>query len=130
MKRLIVLVFLAAAPFSAWSATPQPTEDLRVEVKVGTQLNDREPVGVADSFSVKTPELVAWTRVTGAKEPTEVTHVWICNGKEVAWAELPIRSSSYRTWSIRPLKEMAGKWTLQVKDVDGRLLGSKDFVVK
>jgi hypothetical protein len=124
MKRLLTfaLLFSAVTAFGA--------DALKVDIKIGTQLVDREPVGVADTFSVKSPEIVAWTRVTGATEPTEIMHVWLYNGKEVAWAELPIRSSSYRTWSIRPLKEMAGKWVLQVKDVDGRLLGSKDFVVK
>jgi hypothetical protein len=107
----------------------KPAAGLKAEVKVGTDIVDKEPVGVQENFPAKTETLVAWSRVTGAQKPITVTHVWIRNGDEVKRSELKILSSSYRTHSSMTVAKLPGNWTLEVRDQAGKVIGSTYFNV-
>ncbi len=130
-KRLgaIVLGFLFISPIRAQEPQATGPNPLKVEIKIGTGIANREIVGVSDSFSSETAELVCWTYIKGATEPTDVRHVWSFNNKVVGDAVLQVKSSSYRTWSRRPVAGRIGEWTLDVKDSEGRVLASKKFTV-
>ena len=120
----------AAAPTAAGeAAAPSATKSLKVEIKIGKGVADREATGVADSFTSDTEQLVGWTRIEGANEPVEVKHVWSLNGKEVASIPLEVKSSSFRTWTRKAVSGMTGTWNLSVKDADGHVLASKDVQV-
>lgn len=102
---------------------------LSVEIVVGTGMDGRDVVGAADQFSNETPQLVGWTRVTGAKQPLEIRHVWKCDGKDLSSVPLNVQSSSFRTYSRKNIFGKSGAWTLEVQDVDGNVLASKSFEV-
>lgn len=102
---------------------------LTVEVAVGTGIENRTLIGESATFSADTPQVVGWSRIIGAKEPTEIKHVWKCDGKEVSSVTLGVQSSSFRTHSRKNLFGKTGHWTFQVLDVDGNVLASKDFEV-
>jgi len=101
--------------------------NLKADIKIGTGLENREATGVSESFN-GVSQVVGWTRIQGAAEPTEVKHVWLLDGKEQTEVSLPVKSSSYRTWSRKTITG-PGKWTLQVKDSAGNVVASKDFDV-
>lgn len=103
---------------------------LSTEVKIGTDIDAREPVGVGTSFPVDTPSLVGWSRVAGANEAIEITHVWKQNGDVVAKVPLKVTSSPFRTYSRKTLHgNPAGNWVLEVVGPGDAVIGSQSFVV-
>ncbi len=120
----------AAKEEPAKTSAPASSAALKAEVKIGTDIQDREPTGVSNSFDSGTLQVVGWTRVTGANEPTEIIHVWSYKGAEQSSVPLPVKSSSYRTFSRKSVIGQKGKWKLTVKDAEGRVIGSKDFEIK
>jgi hypothetical protein len=96
-----------------------------VELQVGTAVEEREPVGVSDSFPAEVGQLFAWSRVTGA-EGTRVEHVWRYPEADVETVvPLEIGGSPWRTWSSKTIPpEWAGEWTVEVRDAMGNVLSS------
>ncbi len=91
----------------------------------------REPVGVARVFPPDVGEVYFFTHVLGAETPTEILHVWIYDGREVAIVPLAVESPSWRTWSSkRILPEWRGDWTVEVRDLDGTVLYTGTFRVE
>ena len=117
----------APAEKTATTAPSDSTAALKAEVKVAKEVQDREPVEPADSFSADTTQVIGWSRITGANEPVDIKHIWSLNGKEVASIPLQVKSSSYRTWTRKTVSP--GKWTFSVQTADGATLASKDFTV-
>jgi len=124
-------VFAQEANQDTMSSTQTATMPvLEAQIVIAKQVVDREPVERADTFSVSDGQLVGWTKITGAQEPTKVIHAWSREGQDMAPIELDVRSSSYRTWSRVTLGDQPGKWTLTVKDLEGHILSSKSVEVK
>lgn len=115
----IFSIFMLAAVFAQ--------AELKVNLKVGTGIQNREPIGVGDSFPSKTPELVVWTQVLGATAPREIWHIWALNGKDVFRVRLWVKSSSFRTWSRKTLLGETGHWTVRIKDDTGNVLATTSF---
>ncbi len=64
-------------------------------------------------------------------DTTSIFHVWFHEDKEMAKVELVIGSSPWRTWSSKLiLKEWQGIWRVDIQLANGRLLRSKEFLVK
>lgn len=90
----------------------------------------RSPVGVAERFCVDDGPLTCFTRITGAVDPTVVTHVWYHEGETRSRIELPVRSIEWRTWSRKTmLPSWTGRWTVKILDAEGLVLASIEFVV-
>lgn len=129
--------YLLVALIGGMLGTPVFAEDgatvvldtLKAEIKIGTGVENREPVGVSGTLSSTEKQAVAWTRITGATEPTTVVHVWYRDGKP--WAEIPleVKSSSYRTWSRCSIEGFPGQWRVDVKKPGGEVIVSQDFAV-
>jgi hypothetical protein len=128
------LLVLGIGPVLADEAMPKAAaasegaEALSVEIKIGTGLENREIVGAADTFPAGTTQLVGWTRITGATKPTQIIHVWKLNGKEVASVPLSATSSPFRTNSRKTVVG-PGTYTLEVRDMNGNVINSKDVTV-
>ncbi len=91
----------------------------------------REPVGVSDSFPADVGEVYFFTHILGAEEPTEILHVWIHNGWEMAIVPLEVQSPSWRTWSSkRILPEWTGEWTVEVRETDGTVIYRASFRIE
>ena len=118
------------APAAPAAAVPAATDgSVKAEIKIGTDIENREIVGEATSFAAGTPKLAAWTRITGAGQPTQIWHVWKRNGEELSKISLNVTSSYFRTYSRKDVNGQAGNWTLEVRDASGAVLASKDFTV-
>jgi hypothetical protein len=120
------LVAEEAAPKGVSAADAAVT--LSAEIKIGTGLENREVVGAADTFAAGTPQLVGWTRITGATKPTQIIHVWKLNGKEISSVPLSATSSPFRTNSRKTVVG-PGTYTLEVRDMNGNVINSKDVTV-
>ncbi len=90
----------------------------------------RMPVGASDRFTLDDTTLTCFTRITGAVDPTVVSHVWYHEGETRSRVELPVRSIEWRTWSSKSLlPAWTGRWTVKVLDAEGLVLASIDFTV-
>lgn len=127
MKRLIPL-FLCLAVL--WGS-PVLGATLKVaQGTITTQVANRAPVAALTSAAATVGKLFCFTRITGAKADTSITHVWYRNGKEMARIVLPVRSSNWRTWSSkRILPQWTGKWKVEVLDAKGNLLATIPFTL-
>jgi hypothetical protein len=115
------------------AAAKPPTEKvaesgLTVEAELCTGIAERMPTGMADSFPADIGQVYLWCRVLGAQDSTIIRHVWYYNGEQMATVELPVKSSSWRTWSSKSfLPEWVGAWEVKILDTADNVLLSFPF---
>ena len=89
MKNLLVLLVLAVMSVSFVHAT-----DLRVaDGTITTAIENQIPVDRIETYRADFGKLYCFTRIVGAPEDTEITHVWYFQDSELARVTLPIRSA-------------------------------------
>jgi len=94
-------------------------------------VENREPVGVADTFKADVGEVYFFNQVTGVEAPTTLTHVWFFEGQEVASVELNVGGNGWRTWSSKKvLTHQLGQWKVEVRDASGGLVDSAGFTLQ
>ena len=102
-----------------------------VETAICSGVDQRQPVGMAESFGSDVGEVFLWTKLTGAVDTTVVRHVWYYGGNEMAAVELPVRSSLWRTWSSKKiLPAWIGDWEVKLMDAEGNILKSVSFKIE
>ena len=123
-------ILVLAAGLALWAAQAQAALSVgRAAFARGVVA--REPVGVSDTFPADVGEVYFFTHVLGAEEPTEILHVWIHNGWEMAIVPLEVQSPSWRTWSSkRILPEWTGEWTVEVRETDGTVIYRASFRIE
>jgi len=143
----MLLPYLAVAQRSEDSPTPPTkTEDKATEAEVESQsvlevaeiilaesydLVNKAPVGAAVTFSADLGQVICFTRIKGAKEPAEITHVWYYDGKTMAKVPLHIGSSNWRTYSSKKLlPSWTGQWEVRILDESGAVLATAEFTVQ
>ena len=98
---------------------------------IARYIEEMTPVVVADSFLSSVGKLYCFSHVSGAQDETSITHQWLFEGREMARVKLPVRSSSWRTWSSKRLSpEYTGAWEVKILDENGHLLSSVNFRVE
>ncbi len=109
----------------------QEPSNLQVEVgAVARDVIDRAPVEAGISFPVSVGKLFCFTKITGALNPTHVTHVWSFDGTERARVELQVNSPSWRTYSSKIIENQeVGAWRVEVVDSAGNVLQTLNFEV-
>jgi hypothetical protein len=103
------------------------------KVIVCSQISDRNPSGIRETFSIaKVKKVYTWMRVSGVKPPKRVKHLYYWEGKLVARVELELEYASMRTWSQKTLKplESLGKWQVIITtENEDEVLAVKEFSV-
>jgi cytoskeleton protein RodZ len=115
-------------PASAVNQSRPPVTTTQLSVAgsgVGTAVIDRQLVGRSDRFAAGS-QVVFWTRVVGGRAGDTVDHVWLHDGSIVAAASLTVGSPDWRTQSRRVL-DPAGRWAVEARDADGRVLARHEF---
>ena len=101
-----------------------------VETVACTGIVDRMPTGEGTIFPETTDTVYVWTKLTGALDTTSIKHVWFHGANEIASVELPVRSSSWRTWSYKSIiPDWAGDWEVKIEDSQGNVLKSVKFSI-
>lgn len=91
---------------------------------------DREPVEVGESFDASVGKLYCFSKIIGAKTPIEVTHAWYFGDTEVARVNLPVRSTSWRTYSSKIIMtDAVGDWHVDLIGPEGEVLKTLAFKV-
>lgn len=119
----------AARPAEAAPAKAEATAAAVADAKLGTGVVDREPQGVAESFTSDVGKVYCWTKVTGA-EGTEITHAWFKGEEKMGEVKLAVKYPSTRTWSAKTIPaDGKGDWRVDVVAADGTVLKSLSFKV-
>lgn len=91
---------------------------------------DREPVDAGTSFEPPVGKLCCFTHVTGAKDATEIYHVWYFAERERAVVKLQVNSASWRTYSSKIIQPREiGKWRVDVLGPEGDVLKAVHFEI-
>lgn len=101
---------------------------------VGTGVEEREPVGVADSFSTgTTSRVLAFVEIENAKaEATTVQLAWVdlATGSERGQYTLKIGAAKrWRTWARGAAPKTAGEFAVVVRDESGLELARTPFTM-
>jgi hypothetical protein len=98
---------------------------------VGTGVENREPVGVADTFPATTEKVYCFLEATEIGKDTEVSLVWFHGEKELLKTNLPVNMGSrWRTYAHKNLFELKGDWKVEIRDASGTLIKEVKFKVE
>lgn len=127
MKKSLIAGLLLAL-FLSYDVQAQNIEVATLEI--GTTVEDRNIVNPDTSFSSSVGNLFCFTRITGAEDTTQVSHVWYYDDEEMARTELDVRSSDWRTWSSKNiLPTWVGSWRVVIEDAGGNSLTEQTFEI-
>jgi hypothetical protein len=128
---LIITMLIFAVPVICHAQAEESSEvSLKAEAELCTGIEERMPVGTAESFAPEVDKVYLWCKILGAEEPTSVRHVWYYDGEEMAMVELAVESESWRTWSYKTiLPEWTGNWEVKVLDANDKVLKTMAFKI-
>ncbi len=119
-------------PAEQQPAEQQAAPDIKIEDAVVCQdVVDRLPIGSGDVFSKDISRVYCYNKVVGAQGEAAITHNWYYQGSLKASVSLPVRSSSWRTWSSKTITPgWAGEWMVEILSGNGTPLQSIVFFVQ
>jgi hypothetical protein len=98
---------------------------------VGTGVENREPVGVAETFPATTEKVYCFLEAAEISKDTEVSFVWFLGDKEMLKTNLPLKMGpKWRTFANKNVGGMKGDWKVEMRDVNGNLLKDAKFKVE
>jgi hypothetical protein len=112
--------------------TISPAQDIEVEEMVFcSSIEQHQPVGIDTVFVETVGTVYCFSKITGAADTVLISHVWYYNNEEKARVDLSIKSRTWRTWSSkRIMEDWQGKWRVDIIDMNGNILKSKQFFIK
>jgi hypothetical protein len=134
MKSAILFFLGLAMTLSLASTTEVRGEEatgLTVEgAVICRDVADRMPVQTGTRFKASVGRLFCFTRITGAQEPTIITHEWYFDGAKWASISLRIGSASWRTFSSKAIQpHQVGLWHVDIVGPDGESLHRLEFEI-
>lgn len=124
MSRLFLILFSIVIIFTGQVSA------VTVESVLCSNVEALMPVDSVESFEAGVERVYLWNRVLDAEGESFVRHVWLYEGKEVADVELPVHSSSWRTYSYKTmLPEWTGMWEVKIVGADGNVIKSITFAI-
>ena len=91
---------------------------------------DHTAVEPGTSFPASVEKLYCYTKIVGAIDPTEVTHVWFYGDTECARVTLAVNSPLWRTYSSKIIQPYEiGAWNVVVLDQSENVLESFSFTI-
>ena len=133
MKKRILLLALLAVIILGMSlpAAGQDKEFTIARLVVGTGVENKEPVGVAETFPATTEKVYCFLEATEISKDTEVSFVWFLGDKEMLKTNLPLKMGpKWRTFANKNVGGMKGDWKVEMRDVNGNLLKDAKFKVE
>jgi hypothetical protein len=101
---------------------------------VCTAVVKHEPQGSGTEFAASAGKLYCFTHIKGAQDSTQIVHKWFRGDKLISIVPLPVKSSSWRTYSAKEIPAEQGDeaWKVEVYTAgeDGKLLETVSFTVR
>ena len=133
MKKGIVLsiLFVMGMLVISLPASGQENEFTIARLVIGTGVENREPVGVAETFPATTQKVYCFLEATEILKDTEVSFVWFHGEKEMLKTNLPLQTGpKWRTFADKNIGGMKGDWKVEIRDVKGNLVKDIKFKVE
>jgi hypothetical protein len=133
MKKEILLLALLAVIIWGMSvpAAAQDKEFTIARLVVGTGVENKEPVGVAETFPSTTEKVYCFLEATEISKDTEVSFVWFLGDKEMLKTNLPLTMGpKWRTFANKNVGGMKGDWKVEIRDSGGNLVKEVKFKVE
>ena len=130
-KRLLGVALAITVIFAAMGYAQTPTAALTAEAQACTAVQDRMPVGTAESFTSDVGQVYVWSKIMGSIDPsTVIKHVWYYDGQEKASVELIVKGSNWRTWSSKKIPaSWTGDWVVKIVDASGNIIKEVPFKI-
>ncbi|MCX5906491.1 MAG: DUF2914 domain-containing protein [Deltaproteobacteria bacterium] len=141
-RLILTFLFIAAMGSQAWTQD-KAKQEIRVKesketdtlaiarLVVGTGVENREPVGAAETFPATTEKVYCFLEATNVSKDTEVAVIWTRGDKEMLKTSLPLKASpKWRTFAFKMVKGLKGDWKVEVKDAGGKILKDVKFKVE
>lgn len=107
LKRLLIIISLLVLGSSFVCAAQLEVTDGAITTAIERQM----PVDRVQVFAADYGKLFCFTRIVGAQENTQITHVWYYQEDEMARVSLSVGSADWRTYSSkRFLPQWSGEW--------------------
>ena len=91
---------------------------------------NRVPVDAGNRFATSIDKIYCFTKIVGAKHPTDIIHVWYFDDTERDRVTLSVGGSPWRTYSSKRLRPSdVGSWHVDVLDASGAMLDRVAFDV-
>jgi len=101
------------------------------EAVVATAVENLNPVAPGVSFDTTIGRLYCFTRVKTNLQPAVIKHLWFHGDKMVMEVTLPIKSSNWRTYSMKTILPSAvGDWKVDITSDDGTILKTLNFTIR
>ena len=125
-----VAVLLFAVAVGVASAAGDAPFDVK-RLAVCEAVENREPVGISDTFSPDTAKVYVFLEAANIAADTEIDFVWFHGENEMLRVPLMVRQGSrWRTYANKNLYELAGTWRVEIQDKENNVIGSVQFEVK
>lgn len=100
------------------------------EAVIATDIENLTPVAPGDSFDATVGRLYCFTRIKTNGQSALIKHLWFHGDKIVMEISLPIKSSNWRTYSMKTiLPSASGPWRVDVTSEDGTILKTLNFTI-
>jgi len=94
-------------------------------------LENRQPVGISNSFSASIARVYCYTKIVGAPQVTTITHTWYYKNTIKAQVKLSVQPGTWRTWSAKNMiPDWKGQWRVDASDAAGFIIGSVKFQLR
>jgi hypothetical protein len=134
MKRLFCILIILIAPLTiplTQAATLHAQETLGVaSASICRDVVNQQPIGAGQDFEASVGKVFCFTKITGAQGPIEISHVWYYGDIQRATVILPVKSSSWRTYSSKRIQtHEIGDWHVDVLGPTGQVLRTLQFKI-
>ncbi|MBI3995184.1 MAG: DUF2914 domain-containing protein [Nitrospirae bacterium] len=101
------------------------------EAVIATGVESLTPVNPGNVFDASVGRLYCFTRIKSSLQPAVVKHLWFHGDKMVMEVTLPVKSSNWRTYSMKTILTSAdGDWKVDVTSEDGTVLKTLTFTIR
>lgn len=129
-KVLLILMFGCILVYAATAASYESGFSVE-RLVVGSDVVDREPVGVSDTFPASQEMVYCYLEAKYITEDTTVSFVWFYEDEEVARVTLSLgEGPRWRTWSSKKIAGRTGQWKVELRDLAGTPVESVTFTVQ
>jgi hypothetical protein len=135
VSAILVLFGMTLLTYGQEKAEPKGTKEkagLSISrAVIGTGVENREPVGVAETFPATTEKVYCFIEAADIPKDSEVTFVWFHGQNEKLKTTLPLKEGKrWRTSADKSLRALKGDWKVEIKDAQGNLLKEVKFKVE
>ena len=127
----ILIIFSVALIFASPVFSMDDTGFTISRMVMSERVKDREPNGIADTFSADVETVFCFLETKDINIDTVVSFVWYFERQEKARINLPLKKGMrWRTYSSKKLANMKGSWTVELRENSGIVLNTVSFKVQ